>query len=125
MRECEVAEVCEHLGFRMTPQIRTCSRGINLAARAHQHNTCAFERIALFPLVKHQRDASIGQDVFGVQRQVRQQKERSTVERGRDIHQRAIWVARARHQSRKSSGTRFAQQFLGGQTGIEGAIGLH
>src|SRR5262249_11439698 len=48
-----------------------------------------------------------------------------TVGRGRDIDQRAIGVARARHQGRQCPRAALAQQLLGGDCGVEIRARLH
>ena len=71
--EGEVGEAGEHFRFRMAAQIAPRARSASsvAAAVAHQHHARAFERIAFLALVEHQRDARIGQDVLGVQRELR------------------------------------------------------
>ena len=73
-------------------RLRIVGRG----RRSHQHHAGALQRIAGLALVDHQRHARVGEDVLGVHGQPRDQQQRRPVGRGRDVHQRAIGVARSR-----------------------------
>ncbi len=114
--KCEIRKVCEHRRFRLSREITAAVICIvRLFGAAHQHDARALQRITLLALVEHERDARIGEDVLGVDRQLRNQQNRRAVERGRDIDQRAIGVPGIRHQGRERAAAALAQELFGGE----------
>src|SRR6185312_11433543 len=91
----------------------------------HQHHAGAFERVALLALIEHQRDAGIGKDVPGVQRQPRQQQQRRAIHRRGNVDERTIGIARSRHQRRQGTVAPFAQQLPGRPGRVEGVVRHH
>ena len=92
--EREVAEAREHLGFRLVSEIAPARvRAFGLRRQAHQHHPRALQRIALLALVEHQRHARVGEDVLGVQRELRDQQQRRSVGCGRNVNQRTVRIA--------------------------------
>jgi hypothetical protein len=59
------------------------------------------------------------EEVLRVHRERGDEKERRAIGRGGDIDQRAVGIAGARHQRRERAGAALAQEFLGGNLGIE------
>src|SRR6266404_2371774 len=64
---------------------------------ARQHDPRSFQRIAAGPLIQHQGDSWVGENVFGVQRKPRNQQDRRAIHVACDIYQRAIRIATAGH----------------------------
>jgi hypothetical protein len=93
--EREILEVRESRRLRLPRQIAAADmRVVGACGAAHHHDARTLQGVALLALVEHERDARIGQDVFRVQRETRNQQDRRAVEVGRDIDQRAIRIAR-------------------------------
>jgi len=87
--------------------------------RAREHHAGAFERIARAALVEHQRDARVGKDVLGMDRQARNQQHGRAVGGGRHVDERAIGVAGPGHQGRKRARARLAHKRPSGAPGVE------
>ena len=90
------------MGVEVAPaqQRQLIARGLLGAAR--QHDPRALQRVALGPLVQHQRDPGIAENILRVQRQPRDQQDRRAVGMAGEVDQRAIGIARSSHQSRQS-----------------------
>ncbi len=124
--EREVGEAGEHFRLGLAVEIAPARlRVVGHGRRPHQHHAGALQRIALLALVDHQRDARVGEDVLGVHGKARDQQQRRAVGRGRDVHQRAIGIARTGHQRRQRPGAALAQELLGGNLGVEIGRGVH
>ena len=118
--EAEIREIREHFRLRLPRKVAAARVRIGgRLRRAHKHHPGTFERIAGAALVEHERDTRIGEDVLGMDRQARNQQQRSAVRRRRHVDEGAIRVAGPRHQGRERAGARLAQEGAGGAAGVE------
>ncbi len=113
------------MGVEVAPAHDFQIGGRGLIGPARQHDPRSLQRVALGPLVQHQRDPGIGEDVFGVHRQPRNQQDRRAIGMAGDIDQRAIGIAAAGHQGRQGPLPAAAQQRPGQPAGVEISGGLH
>ena len=124
--EGEVAKAREHLRLRLAIEIAAARlRVLRGSGGSHEHDAGPLQGIARLALVDHERDARIGENVLGVHGKARDQQQRRTVGRGRDIDQRAVGIARGGHQRRQCPRAALAQKLLGGGRGVEIRGGLH
>jgi hypothetical protein len=91
------------MGVEVAPAQDRQLIGPGLFGAACQHDPSALQRIAFGPLIQHQRDPGIAENISGVQRQPRNQQDRRAVGVAGEVHQRAIGIAGSGHQSRQSA----------------------
>ncbi len=114
--EGEVGKAREHFRLRLAIEIAPARvRVLGCGGGSHEHDAGPLQGIAGLALVDHERDARVGENVLGVHGKARDQQQRRAVGRGRDIDQRAIGIARARHQGRQRPRAALAQKLLGGE----------
>ena len=123
--EGEIGKAREHFRLGLALEIAPACLGSSVAAAVPMSMTRApLQRVALLALVDHERDARVGENILGVHGKARDQQERRPVGRGRDIHQRAIGIARAGHQRRQGPRAALAQELLGGSAGLKSGVGF-
>ena len=116
---------CRRMGTEIAPAPCLQLIGPGLFGAARQHDPGTLQRVALGPLVQHQRDPVVGKNIPGVQRHPGNQQDRRAIEMAGHVHQRAIGIAASGRQSRQSALPAAPEQRPGQSACIKIRGGLH
>jgi len=104
-KERKILEIDEsfrrRMGVKIAPPHNLKMIRCNFFGPSHQHDPRAFQGIAVSTFVEHQRDASVGENVFGVHGEPRNQQDRRPVGVAGDVDQGTIRVSTTGHQGRQ------------------------